>query len=46
MNKTPAKSAKTPRKLNERLWSTRNKQLQGQRRQVLGKHYAAKYRVR
>lgn len=47
----PGKKAANPRpqapkKLSEQSWSMRNKQLQGQRRKVLGNHYAAKYRVR
>lgn len=40
------KSTKAPRRLNADMPAKRNRALPAQTRKVLGRHYAAKYRVR
>ena len=46
MKKVRKRSTKAPKKPKGALRAVRNIKLNTQRRKLLGKHYAAKYRVR
>ncbi|BAU47580.1 hypothetical protein SVA_1001 [Sulfurifustis variabilis] len=46
MKRTAGTAPRTPRKLGNELLARRNRRIANQTRKVLGRHYAAKYRVR
>jgi hypothetical protein len=46
VKRTARTAPKAPRKLGDELLARRNRRIANQTRKVLGRHYAAKYRVR